>query len=127
MDPRFVTKNIHAFLDYPVAALLITAPFALGLGDSAPAARWLSVGTGAAALLLTIFTNHKLGLVRILPYPFHVAVDGIVGVTFLAAPFILGFSGIDAWYYWANGAAVLTVVSLSKPAQSAPITLIANS
>jgi hypothetical protein len=27
----------------------------------------------------------------------------------------LGFAGLDAWYYWANGAAVLLVVSLHKP------------
>jgi len=122
MDPRFVTKNIHAILDYPVAALLLTAPFILGLGDSTPLARWLSVAVGAAALLLTIFTNHKLGLIRVLPYPFHVAVDAMVGLLFLAAPFILNFSGLDAWYYWANGAAVITVVSLSKP-EKQPVAL----
>lgn len=116
MDPRFVTKEIHALLDYPVALVLMVAPFLLGLGESSPAALWLGVGTGVAALILTIFTNHKLGLVRVLPYWFHVLVDGLVGVTFVAAPFVLGFAGIDAWFYWANGAAVLTVVSLSKPA-----------
>ena len=118
MDPRFVTKEIHALLDYPVALVLMVAPFLLRLGESSPAALWLGVGTGVAALILTIFTNHKLGLVRVLPYWFHVGVDGLVGVTFVAAPFVLGFAGIDAWFYWANGAAVLTVVSLSKPASS---------
>ena len=54
-------------------------------------------------------------LFRILPYGFHLAVDLSVGLIFIAAPFVLGFSGIDAWYYWANGAAVLVVVSLHKP------------
>jgi hypothetical protein len=115
MDPRFVTKDIHALLDYPVAFALMGAPFLLGLGESTPAAKWLSVGTGVAALILTIFTNHKLGLIRVLPYWFHVLVDGLVGVTFVIAPFALGFKGMDAWFYWANAAAVLTVVSLSKP------------
>jgi len=115
MDPRFVTKNIHALLDYPVALLLIAAPPLLGLGDSHPAALWLGVATGVAALVLTLLTNHKLGLIRVLPYNFHVAVDGLVGVTFVVAPFVFGFTGIDAWFYWANGAAVLTVVSLHKP------------
>ncbi|MFG0275675.1 MAG: hypothetical protein ACF8QF_11515 [Phycisphaerales bacterium] len=114
MDPRFVTKDIHALLDYPVAFLLMGAPFLLGLGDSHPAALWLGVATGVAALVLTLLTNHRLGVVRVLPYWLHVAVDGLVGVTFLAAPFVLGFDGIDAWFYWANGAAVATVVSLSK-------------
>lgn len=120
MSLRFVTKDIHALLDYPVAFALLGAPFLLGLGDSTPAARWLSVGTGVAALILTIFTNHKLGLVRVLPYWFHVLVDGLVGVTFVAVPFVLGFKGIDAWFYWANGAAVLTVVGLSNPSSLAP-------
>lgn len=112
---RFVTKTIHAYLDYPVAALLIAMPFLLNLGSSNPLAKWLSVATGIAALVLTIFTDHELGLVRVLPYSFHLAVDFLVGVVFFVAPFALGFNGLDAVFYWANAAAVLTVVSLHKP------------
>ena len=115
MNPRFITKDIHALLDYPVALGLMGAPFVLGLGASEPAAKWLAVGTGIVALILTIFTNHKLGLFRILPYWFHVLADGLVGLTFIVAPFALGFTGIDAWFYWANAAAVITVVTLSDP------------
>lgn len=112
---RFVTKTIHAYLDYPVAALLMAMPFLLQLGSSNPLAKWLSVATGLAALVLTIFTDHKLGIIRVLPYSFHLAVDFLVGVVFVIAPFALGLSGIDAIFYWANAAAVLTVVSLHKP------------
>ena len=108
---RFVTKTIHAYLDYPVAALLMAMPFLLQLGSSNPLAKWLSVATGLAALVLTIFTDHKLGIIRVLPYSFHLAVDFLVGVVFVIAPFALGLSGIDAIFYWANAAAVLTVVS----------------
>ena len=115
MDPRFVTKTIHAFLDYPVALSLMVAPFVLGLGSSHPLATWLAVGTGAAAFILTLLTDHKLGVFRVLPYSVHLAVDGLVGVVFMLAPSLIGFAGLDAWYYWANGAAVLFVVSLHKP------------
>lgn len=115
MSPRFVTKTIHAYLDYPVALTLMVAPFLLGLGSSNPLALWLSVGTGAAAFVLTLLTDHQLGVFRVLPYPVHLTVDGLVGVVFLLAPLALGFSGLDAWYYWANGAAVLLVVGLHKP------------
>lgn len=115
---RFVTKTIHAYLDYPVAALLMAMPFLLQLGGSNPLAKWLFVATGIAALMLTIFTDHKLGLVRVLPYSFHLAVDFLVGVVFVVAPFALGFSGLDAIFYWVNAAAVLTVVSLHKPEES---------
>lgn len=115
MDPRFVTKTIHAYLDYPVALALTTLPFLLGLGGSHSLALWLAVGTGIAAFILTLLTDHKLGIFRVLPYSVHLAVDALVGVVFVAAPFVLEFAGIDAMFYWANGAAVLLVVGLHKP------------
>ncbi|WP_020591313.1 SPW repeat domain-containing protein [Kiloniella laminariae] len=118
MIPRFVTKTIHAYLDYPVAISLVALPFALNLGSSHPAALWLSVVTGLAAFILTLLTDHHLGLIRVLPYRFHLAVDFAVGAIFATIPFILGLSGIDAIYYWVNGLAVLTVVSLHKPEES---------
>ncbi len=112
MDSRFVTMTVHAYLDYPVAASLMATPFILGLGQSNPLALWLSVATGVAALVLTLLTDHHLGVFRVLPYWFHLAVDRLVGVTFLVAPTILGFHGLDAVYYWANAAAVLAVTLL---------------
>ncbi|WP_299474605.1 hypothetical protein [uncultured Roseibium sp.] len=120
MNIRFVTKTIHAYLDYPVAIALIALPMVLGLGQSSPVAFWLSVVTGIAALALTILTDHETGLIRVVPYSFHLIVDFAVGVVFLAAPFVLGFKGIDFAYYIVNALAVLTVVSLHKPEVSEP-------
>lgn len=116
MNLRFVTQKLHALIDYPVAVSLILMPFLLGLGQSNPIALWLSVGTGLAALVLTLLTNHETGVIRVLPYTLHLSVDFAVGVVFAIAPLLLGFVGIDAIYYWANAAAVLSVVSLHKPA-----------
>ena len=109
MNIRFVTRTVHSYLDYPVALSLIASPFILGLGKNRPLALWLSVATGVAALVLTLLTDHRTGVVKVLPYWFHVAVDRLVGAAFIAAPFVLGLSGIDAFYYWANGLAVLLV------------------
>lgn len=125
MNVRFVTRKIHALLDYPVAASLMAMPFLLGLGQSHPLALWLSVGTGVAALVLTLLTDHETGVVRVLPYSFHLAVDFAVGIVFAAAPIAFRFSGLDAWFYWANAAAVLTVVSLHNPA-STPVRTLAK-
>src|SRR5262249_24466426 len=113
--PRLVTKTIHAYLDYPVALSLIALPFVLGLGATNPPAKWLAVVTGVAAIALTFFTDHKTGVIRIIPFSLHVAVDLLVGIVFVTAPFVLGFTGLDAWYYWANGGAPLLVLSLQKP------------
>jgi len=114
MSIRFITKDIHAYLDYPVAAGLVVMPFLLGLGQSSPLAFWLSLVTGIAALVLTILTDHHLGLLRVLPYKLHLAVDAMVGAVFVIAPFVLGFTGLDALYYWVIGATVLVVVGLHK-------------
>lgn len=119
MFPRFITKSIHAYLDYPVALGLIAMPFLFGLGATAPLAFWLSVVTGVAAFALTVLTDHHLGVIRILPYSLHLAVDGLVGIAFVAAPIVLGFSGLDFWYYMVLGLTVLTVVGLHQPENQA--------
>ncbi len=111
---KFITKRIHAFLDYPVAIALIALPFLLSLGGSNPLALQLSVATGIAAFVLTLLTDHHLGAFKVIPYKFHLIVDFMVAIVFILAPFILSFEGIDAYYYWINGIAVLTVVSLHK-------------
>jgi hypothetical protein len=111
-----VTKQIHAYLDYPVAVALMALPFVLGLGISHPFALQLSVITGIAAFGLTLLTDHHLGVWRVIPYNGHLLVDALVGVVFILAPFIFSFKGLDALYYWINGGAVLSVVSLHKPA-----------
>jgi hypothetical protein len=118
MNIRFVTKTVHAFLDYPVALSLVAAPFLLGIGRGNPLALWVSVATGVAAFLLTLFTDHKTGVVRVLPYWLHVAVDRLVGIIFVAVPFALGLQGLDARYYLANGAAVLLVTLVLNAPES---------
>src|SRR5690348_918170 len=113
MSFRFITKSIHAYLiDYPVAIVLIAAPFVLKLGQSGPIATWLSVVAGIAALFLAALTDHPTGLVRIIPYWLHLWVDRAVGVVFVVAPFAFKFFGLDAWYYWALAAAVLLTTSV---------------
>ncbi|MCC1485423.1 hypothetical protein [Winogradskyella immobilis] len=114
---KFVTKRIHAFLDYPVAIALIVLPYVLGLGDSSSLALNLSVAIGIAAFALTLLTDHHLGVLRVISYKIHLIVDFLVAVVFILAPFIFSFEGIDAYYYWVNGAAVFIVVSLHKPEQ----------
>ena len=113
MSFRFITKSIHAYLvDYPVAIVLIGAPFVLKLGQSGPAAIWLSVVVGVAALLLAAVTDHPTGVVHIIPYWLHLWVDRAVGVVFVVAPFAFKFVGLDAWYYWVLAAAVLLTTSV---------------
>lgn len=118
MSIRFITRTVHSYIDYPVAIALIILPFVLNLGMADPIAKWLSVATGVAALILTLLTKHETGVVRVIPYSIHVAVDRLVGLVFIAAPFLLGFTGLDAVYYLGLGATVWVVTfALNAPEQ----------
>jgi hypothetical protein len=121
---HIITRKIHAYLDYPVALSLMALPFVLSLGNGNPLAKWLAVATGVAAFILTLLTDHELGVFKVVPYPVHVALDRLVGVIFIVAPFVFGFTGLDAAYYWMNGATVLLVTTLLDA--PAPTLAIAN-
>lgn len=95
-------------------------PFVLSLGGTNPLARWMSVSVGLAAFLLTILTDHETGLFRVVPYRFHVAVDRLVGLSFVVLPLALGFSGLDLAYYLINAAAVLGVTLILNAAEPDP-------
>lgn len=114
MRIRFLTPNLHGIVDYLAAAALITMPFVLGLGESSPIAKWLAVATGFAVIVVSLLTDYKLAIARVLPFKGHLAIDTAAAITFLLAPSLFGFTGIDAWYYWLNAIAVFAVVGLSR-------------
>lgn len=121
MSIRVLSPTLHGIVDYLAAAGLITMPFILGLGEAAPLAKWLSVATGFAVIVVSLLTNYRYGAVRVLPFWGHLAIDTAVAMAFAVAPFALGFAGLDAWYYWINSAAVFLVVGLSHTDERAPI------
>jgi len=118
MNIRFLTPTLHGVVDYIAAAALLTLPFVLGLGTSSPLAKWLAVGTGLAVIVTSLLTDYKYGAVRVLPFKGHLAIDAAVATGFTLAPALLGFTGLDAWFYWVNAVAVFAVVALSEPGES---------
>ena len=90
-------------------------PAIYGVNAANPIAMWLSVVTGVAAFILTFLTDHETGVIKVLPYKLHLGVDLMVGVAFVVLPFVLGFKGLDLWYYVVLGATVLAVVGMHKP------------
>jgi hypothetical protein len=121
MPFRFITKYVHTYLiDYPVAIVLMVAPFLLKLGKSSPVALWLSVVTRVTALLLPALTDHPTGLVRVIRDWLHLWVDRALGVVSITVPSAFHFTGLDAWYHWVLAAAVLLATSvLNAPEVSA--------
>jgi len=119
---KFVTRSMHAHLDYPIAIALIVLPFALDLGSSNVLAFSVSVAAGMTAILAILLTNYEFGFLRVLPYQLHLAADFFAGAMFLAIPVLFGFTGVDATYYLAIGATILSVVALHKPEEDSAAT-----
>lgn len=85
---RLLSPVVHGLVDYGVVVAFSLAPLLLGFGDEA---RYLSWAIAAAHLLLTIVTAFRAGLVRVIPFPVHGAIELIVGLVMLAIPWSLGF------------------------------------
>lgn len=117
MSIRFITPNAHGVIDFIVAAGLICLPFILGLGVSSPLAFWISVATGFAILVLGLFTDYRYGLFRIIPFWLHLTIDAIFALAFALVPTVLGFTGIDALYYWLAAAGNIAAVIFGKTEQ----------
>lgn len=113
MRLRFITPTLHGVADYTAGFGLIVAPFLLNLGQTSNMALWLSVVTGIAVWAASLLTDYKLAAYRLIPFQGHLAIDLLVALLFMIAPFIFEFSGIDAVYYWFNATVVFLVVSLS--------------
>lgn len=114
MNIRFLTPKLHGLVDYAAAAGLIVFPFILGIGASSPIAFWLSVAAGIAVICYSMLTGYTYSAAPVVPFKVHLAIDFVAAAAFAIAPFVLGFTGLDAMYYWVLSAAVFLVVAVSQ-------------
>lgn len=109
---RFVSQALHAYMDYPLAVSLIVLPIVLGM---MPLATTLSAAAGLMALLLTVLTDHETGVIRVLPYKLHLALDGLGAAAFLALPIVFGLHGLEALYFLVLGVTILLLIAAHRP------------
>ena len=120
MNIRFLTPAIHGILDYAAAAVLIIAPFVLGLAAISPLAHWLSVIAGAVLILYSLITDYSYSVAKIIPFKAHLLLDLAAGIVFVVAPFIFGLGGVPMVYCIMMGLGVILVVALTNPSAARP-------
>ncbi len=125
---RFITPLLHGMLDYVVAIVLVTFPAVLGSEFSGAVAdpAWLTAATlsisiGVILFLYSLLTAYPDGLVRVIPFKVHLAIDAIAALALIALPFVLpnAYGEIGKWAHIGTGIVVLIVVALTNP--SAPM------
>ena len=85
-----ITPTAHGVIDYLSSATLAAAPSLLGFRN--PMAARLARSLGAGYTGFSLGTDYRLGAVRKVPFPAHVASDAVLGLGFAAAPWLLGFA-----------------------------------
>lgn len=88
---RFVSTRIHGIADWLMGVVLVALPWLLRLERGSPEG-FIPLALGAAALVVTFFTDHELGVVRRIPMVGHLWVDGLAGALLLASPWLFGFA-----------------------------------
>jgi hypothetical protein len=87
--PRPVDATLHGVVDYSAGALLTTVfPLLAGI-EGTRAARQIRTAGAIHAGYSTI-TKYPLGVVKLLPYQAHLALDALGAVALAATPFVTG-------------------------------------
>jgi len=87
---RFISTKIHGFLDYLVGVILVASPWIFKLNANSPEGA-IFIVLGITAFAYSIFTNYELGLIRVLPVKFHLALDILSGLILAASPWMFKF------------------------------------
>jgi hypothetical protein len=115
--PRPVDATLHGLTDYSVGTLLTTA-FPRLAGISGTRAGRQIRAAGAIHAGYSALTKYPLGIVKLIPYPVHLAIDGAGALALAATPFVTGQfkSGRSQWLpHVALCAFELTALALSDP------------
>jgi hypothetical protein len=113
-----LNARLHGFLDLATVAVFLLGPFFFGLGGYVAAVAW---GLAVVHLLMTLLTRFPLGLVKVIPFPVHGAVEFVAGVVLvLAMPRLLGASPDSParTFFVGAGVAILVVWVLTRYRES---------
>jgi hypothetical protein len=88
----FLPPTVHGILDYIVGILTAVSPWLFGFVKLGGAALFLPLYIGCIEVLLSIFTNYKPGIIRVVPMSTHLVADTLLGFILMVSPFLYEFA-----------------------------------
>jgi len=85
---KILNPRVHGYLDYVLVALFLLAPTLFGL-SSVPSI--ISYALAGIHFTETVLTAFPLGLVSLLPFTVHGAIEFLISFVLIAMPWIAGF------------------------------------
>lgn len=89
---KIVSMRLHGVLDYLLAAYFFLAPFLFAF--TSPRAQIVSFVVGGTVLVLALLTRYPLGVLRVIPFSVHGAIEFVGAFALMAMPWIAGFQGV---------------------------------
>jgi hypothetical protein len=87
--PRPIDSTLHGATDYTLGTLLMTALPRLAGVEGTESATQMRIA-GAVHAGYSTLTDYPLGIVKLIPYKAHLAIDALGAVAVAALPFITG-------------------------------------
>ncbi|WP_437839108.1 SPW repeat domain-containing protein [Sorangium sp. So ce1153] len=103
---RVVPQDVHSVLDYSNGLIVALA----GLSARKSSAKIAGVVLGASVVSVSMLTDYRLSLAKLIPIEVHEAIDYAWSASAIAAPFVFGYakrSPLAALIHVATGAATI--------------------
>jgi hypothetical protein len=110
---RLLSPTVHGYIDYFVVILFACAPMLFGFAG-VPAT--LCYVLAAVHLTMTLLTAFPLGVLKVVPFPIHGAIEAVVVLALAVFPWLLGFAEVHAArnFFLFSAAAIAIVVALTN-------------
>jgi hypothetical protein len=100
----FISTKVHGMLDYMSGVLILASPWLFGFAHLGGAPLFIPVVFGSLQLLMVVFTNHELGIIKVIPIQLHLVVDMLMGFFMMVSPFLYDFHPFVVWPHLLLGA-----------------------
>ncbi|WP_240359111.1 SPW repeat domain-containing protein [Pyxidicoccus trucidator] len=85
---RWIPQDVHSLLDYKGG----TASLLAGLLSDDPVARAAGLALGSSVIGVSLLTDYRLSLTKLIPIEAHEIADYAYGAAAILAPFVLGYA-----------------------------------
>lgn len=105
---KILSPRVHGYLDFVVVVLFAMAPTVFGFTGLPATVSYVLAGVH---LTLTLLTAFPAGVVKLIPFTVHGALELLVGILLVVAPWAAGFSeqSTAKIFYVAAGVLILLV------------------
>jgi hypothetical protein len=116
---QVISPDVHGVLDYVTGAALLAAPRLFGYARARGQAAKSAELFGSLILGQSVMTAYRYGLLKVLPFKMHLALDWAMGPFLALSPFLFGFTGGRKKASWLThviaGTWVLATTAMTRP------------